>query len=90
MEGKGCQLPLRSMAFINPSAKDFCKRHGYSLAEFQSPEWEQRWQASERAVRYGLDQPAESGAARRQARRDKGRKAKVAAQRQRQAAAEVE
>ena len=90
MEGKGWQLPLGSMAFITRSAKDFCKRHGYSLAEFESAEWEERWRASERAVRYGLDQQAESGAARMQARRNKARKAKVAARRQRRAAAEAE
>ena len=88
MEGKGWQLPLRSMSFIFLSAAQFCKQHGYSLAEFESAEWEQQWRASERAVRYGLDQPAQSSAAQMLARRDKARKASVAARRERRAAAE--
>ena len=79
-ENKGDMRFKTGLSWIMFSNKMFCKRYGYSLEEFEG--WREQWLQSERAKEYGLDKPGAAAGAMRQAARQRGRKAKVAAKRQ--------
>ena len=79
-EHKGDMSSKTSLPWIADSNEKFCKRHGYSLEEFEG--WREQWLQSERVKEYGLDKPREAAGFMRQAARQRGSKARVAARRQ--------
>ena len=80
MEHKGDTHHMSTLTWVKWSNVKFCTEYGYSVAEFEG--WEERWLCSERARQYGLDKATEPGIARAHQARERRRKAKVAARRQ--------
>ena len=80
MEHHGDMRFKAGLSWIIWSDKNLCKRHGYSLEVFEG--WREQWLQSERAKEYGLDKPREAAGFMRQAARQRGSKARVAARRQ--------
>ena len=86
MEQKGDTHFKATLIWIAASDEKFCQRYGYSLEEFQA--WEVQWLQSGRAREYGLD-VQKDGTAGMHAARQRGRKASVAARRQRRLAGDA-
>ena len=86
MQHKGSSQYLAGLAWICDTDEEFCQRYEYSLEEFQA--WEVQWLQSGRAREYGLD-VQKDGTAGMHAARQRGRKASVAARRQRRLAGDA-
>ena len=87
MQHQASSQYVAGLSWICSSDADFCKRCGASLEDFRS--WEVEWLQSERAREYGLTVQAASMAAKMHAARQRGRKASVAARRQRRLAGDA-
>ena len=87
MEYKGSSQYHAGLSWIAITDAAFCQRYGYDQAEYEG--WRSQWLQSGRAREYGLNVQAEGIMARRHAARDRGRKASVAARRQRRLAGDA-